>query len=411
MTQQHRIRTLDLIRGVAVMGILAINVASFAQPGATAYAPRLSGPGNLADAWAYALRLVVFEGKMRALFAMLFGASLLLYVRRKEADGRDGMVLQMRRLFWLALFGLLHFALLWDGDILFLYACVGLGALLLRRAPPAALGIVALTTFTLWQTWGVASWLPSVEREARVSAGTASAAERREHAGVINDYRQEAKADAAATMSPYLTEVQTRLNTRWDYPLAMLAYNWGEILSYMLIGMALLRSGFFARVWPSRLVIKLALALGGTGFALTLGFALWARQNSYPELAMHMALGYALGFPHLLMALGYMALLVLAAPSLLASRIGARIEAAGRVAFTNYIGSSVLMCGIFSGWGLGLFGQFGTAAQTWFILLGWTVMLAWSKPWLARFRQGPLEGVWRRLTEWRSGARPEAPQT
>lgn len=392
------------------MGILAVNVASFAEPGAAAYSPRLSGLGSPVDDWVYALRLIVFEGKMRGLFAMLFGASLLLYLKRKEASGADGMVLQMRRLFWLAMFGLLHFALLWDGDILFLYACVGLGALILRRAPPAALGIVALATFTIWQAWGVASWLPSVEREARVLAGTASAAERSEHAGIINDYRAEAKADAAATLAPFTTEVSTRLATRWDYPLAMLAYNWGEILSYMLIGMALLQSGFFAGAWPRPLLRKLAFGLGGGGLALTLGFAAWAHHNAYPELAMHMALGYALAFPHLMMALGYMAMLALAAPRLLASRIGQRIEAAGKVAFTNYIGSTVLMCGIFSGWGLGLFGRFGAAEQTWFILLGWAVMLGWSKPWLARFRQGPLEWAWRSLTEWKGREKLEPSQ-
>lgn len=392
------------------MGILAVNVASFAEPGAAAYSPRLSGLGSPVDDWAYALRLIVFEGKMRGLFAMLFGASLLLYLKRKEAGGANGMVLQMRRLFWLAMFGLLHFALLWDGDILFLYACVGLGALLLRRAAPAALGIVALTTFTIWQAWGVASWQPSVEREARVLAGRASAAERSEHAGIISDYRDEAKADAAATLAPFTTEVRTRLATRWDYPLAILAYNWGEILSYMLIGMALLRSGFFAGAWPRPLLRNLAFGLGGTGLALTAGFAAWAQQNAYPELAMHMALGYALAFPHLMMALGYMAMLALAAPRLLASRIGQRIEAAGKVAFTNYIGSTVLMCGIFSGWGLGLFGRFGVAEQTWFILLGWAVMLGWSKPWLARFRQGPLEWAWRSLTEWKGRAKLEPSQ-
>lgn len=383
------------------MGILAVNVASFAEPGPAAYSPRLTGPGSPADDWVFVLRLVVFEGKMRALFAMLFGASLLLYLERKEAGGTDGVVLQIRRLLWLALFGLLHFALLWDGDILFMYACVGLGALSLRRAPPAALGIVALATFTIWQAWGVASWLPSVEREARVLSGTASALERSEHARIINDYRDEAKADAAATLSPYTSEVSLRLSTRWDYPLAMLAYNWGEILSYMLIGMALLRSGFLAGDWPPHLVRRLAVGFGGAGLAMTVLFAVWAHQSAYPELAMHMALGYALAVPHLLMALGYMALLVSAAPRLLASRIGQRIEAAGKAAFTNYIGSSVLMCAIFSGWGLGLFGRFGPAQQIPFVFLAWAMMLTLSLPWLARFRHGPLEWLWRRLVEWR----------
>ena len=92
------------------MGILAVNVASFAEPGAAAYAPTFSeGRASTLDEWAYLSRLIIFEGKMRGLFAMLFGASLLLYLKRKEASGADGMVLQMRRLFWLALFGLLHF--------------------------------------------------------------------------------------------------------------------------------------------------------------------------------------------------------------------------------------------------------------------------------------------------------------
>lgn len=409
MIEQFRIRTLDLIRGIAVMGILAVNVASFAQPGATAYSPHLSAGGMLEDL-VFAIRLVVFEGKMRGLFAMLFGASLLLYLRRKQRDGVEAITLQMHRLFWLALFGLLHFALLWDGDILFLYACVGLGALLLRSAQPAALGIVALTTLTLWQAWGIASWSPSVAREARVLAGTASAAERSEHASIISTYRAETKADAAATLSPFSNEVHTRLSTRWDYPLIMLVYNWGEILSYMLIGMALLRSGFFSGQWPPHLVRRLAFSLGGTGLALTMAFAFWAHRHDYPELAMHMALGYALAFPHLMMALGYMALLARFAPHLLACRVGERIEAAGRVAFTNYIGSSVLMCGIFSGWGLGLFGQFTAAQQVWFIALGWVVMLAWSKPWLTRFRQGPLEWIWRRLTEWPASKAQQAPQ-
>ena len=394
-----RIRTLDLIRGVAVLGILAVNVASFAAPSAASYSPNLPTTGSAADNWAFAVMLVFFEGKMRALFSILFGASLLLYVERKNAAGLDGPALQVRRLLWLALFGLLHFALFWDGDILFLYACVGLGALFLRRPPGWQLAMIAVFVFTVWQAWGASHWTQDALLEGRVAAGTATAAERTELAEIIADHRTEDREDRQATLSSYTTEVTTRLSKHPDYPLAMVAYNWGETLSYVLIGMALLKGAFFAGQWPRRWLWGMALSGTGAGLALTLAFTAWAHPAGYPELMMHLMIRYGLSFPHLLMALGYAALLVLAAPRLLASGLGRRFEAAGQMAFTNYIACTVMMCFIFYGWGLGLFGQYGAAGQWLFVLLGWALVLGWSKPWLAHFRHGPLEWLWRSLTD------------
>ena len=156
---------------------------------------------------------------------------------------------------------------------------------------------------------------------------------------------------------------------------------------------------------------------------------------------MHFALSYGLALPHLAMALGYAALLVLAAPHLLPSPPGRgrgwgneagveppplptpdgegfktfhslslgfkglfrilaqQLEAAGRMAFSNYLGTSLVMSALCSGWGLGLFGQFGAAQRWTLVLLVWAMILAWSQPWLARYRQGPLEWLWRSLTE------------
>lgn len=401
MAEESRIRTLDLIRGVAVLGILAVNIASFAGPDSGLFSPNLPVPGSAPDNWLFAFKLLFLEGKMRGLFATLFGASLLLYLERRRAAGEDGVWLQVRRLCWLALFGLAHFFVLWDGDILFLYACVGLGALFLRRAPPFALTIVALATFTFWQVSGAASWLPTVQRETAVLAGTASPSEGDLHRQIVAENRRNDRIDADATLSSFTDEVRTRLTSQALQPLTMLAYNWGEVLSYMLIGMALLRSGLLAGRWHPASLRTLAFVGTGAGFALTLAFAAWAHPRGYPELTMQLAVGYALGFPHLLMVLGYFALLVMVAPRLLATGVGKRLEAAGKAAFSNYLGSTVLMTAIFSGWGLGLFGQFGAAQQVWFVLFAWAVMLGWSQPWLVRFRHGPLEWLWRCLAEWR----------
>ena len=385
-----------------MLGILAINVANFAAPSSAAFSPDLPHPGT-AGLWAnhaaYLATLILFEGKMRALFSVLFGASLLLFVERADAAGRDGARLQARRLAWLLLFGYLHFALIWDGDILFLYAAMGFIALALRNWQPRQWVTAAALTLALWQVWGAAQWLPSLTAEAAVLAGSASPAVQRSHARAIAEFRQADARDQADAQRPWPAQVQAKLANRADHPLNLVAYNWGETLPWMLLGMALLRTGFFAGRWPRRRLVWLAGAGLGLGGAATLGFAVWAARNHYPEIAMHFALGYGLALPHLAMALGYAALLVLTAPRLLSSVPGQQLEAAGRMAFSNYLGTSLVMTALCSGWGLGLFGQFGAAQRWTLVLLVWAMMLAWSQPWLTRFRQGPLEWAWRSLTE------------
>jgi uncharacterized protein len=394
-----RIAALDLIRGVAVLGILALNILSFAAAPSANYSPDLPAPGGQADHAAYLVTLVLFEGKMRALFSILFGASMLLFIERAEARGRDGESLQWRRLGWLALFGLLHFFLLWDGDILFLYAMVGLLALPLRRAPPLSLVATAVLLFTLWQSWNFVQWQPTIAAESAVTAGTATPGQIKVDHEAKAYFRDNDRAELGAMKGGWPDLTRYKLREKWFMPLIGLLFVSGETLTYMLIGIALFKSGFFAGSWPRRRT--LALALGGIGFGLiaSVGFALWAERAHFPESAMRFAISYGLSFAHLVMGLGYAASLILLAPRLLATRLGQRFAAAGRMAFSNYLGTSLVMSALFCGWGLGLAGLFGPAALWGFVLLGWILMLGWSEPWLARFRQGPLEWVWRSLTE------------
>ncbi len=397
----ERLRALDLIRGVAVLGILAINIAGFAAPESATYSPNLPLTGSKFDNWAYAFGFILFEGKMRALFSILFGASLVLFIARADAAGRNGSALQLRRLLWLGLFGYLHFLLLWDGDILFLYAATGLTALGLRHLRSGQLLTAALLILALWQVWMSAMWLPVARIEANVTAGSATPKQTAFLTQVIAQKRAEDRADAAVALSGFTAQASQRWQMRGSYPLELVVYIWGETFSYVLIGMALLKSGFFAGNWPRRRLRQMVAAGLVIGGAPTLVFTAWAARRGFPEMAMHLAIGGALALPHLLLALGYAALLVLAAPRMLQSAIGLRLEAAGRMAFSNYLGTSIVMCALFSGWGLGGFGQFGAAAQWGFVLLGWTLMLGGSAWWQSRFRQGPLEWVWRALTKWR----------
>jgi len=393
-----RIRTLDLIRGVAVLGILAVNVISFAAAPSANYSPDLPRPGSAADEWAYLAMLIVFEGKMRALFSILFGASLLLFVERSDAAGHDGEARQLRRLGWLGLFGLLHFFLLWQGDILFLYAVIGAVALFLRRAPPVALAASALFLFSLWQGWNWHEWQAPLQAEAAAHAGTASPAQTSALAQAIAQYRADDQTELAAVQQGWTGLVAYKLQEKWHRPLIAVMFVSGETLTYFLIGMALFKSGLFAGRWPHHWTAAVALGGLGLGGIATCAFAGWARNAHFPEQAMIFAIGYGLSFAHLAMALGYTATLVLLAQWVLTTRLGQRIEAAGRMALSNYLGTSLVMTALFYGWGFGLSDRFGHAALAGFVLFGWTMMLAWSQPWLAHFRQGPIEWLWRSLT-------------
>ena len=394
------------MRGVAVLGILAINLGGYAGPIAASLSPHLPSPGTRGDEVWFALTTLLFEGKMRALFTLLFGASLLLLIDRIEARGDGGLSagmaqgerLQLRRLGWLALFGYLHFLLLWWGDILFTYALAGFAALAFRQARPLAMLVAGLVLFSAWHLTMAVTGLPQINAEARVLAGTAAPAEARAYAG-------ERRKDAAATARElagyrqgFLTQVAGRLRDQPDEPLGAAMGTLGESLPLMLIGMALYRSGLYARRWPRRLLVTLAVLGTGIGGLLTALLLAYAWSRHFPPVLMVQALAYHLALPHLLMGLGYLALLILAAPRLIGTRLGDRLVAAGRMAFTNYLGMTIVMTGVFYGWGLGLVGQ---VPERWlwpFLLGGWALMLGWSKPWLARFRHGPFEWLWRCLT-------------
>ena len=128
-----RIATLDIVRGVAVMGILGMNILGFGLPGAAYLNPMAYGADGPADIVSWVVSFIFIDGKMRGLFSFLFGASTLLVVERAEAAGRSPIFTHYSRMFWLLVFGLMHFYLVWWGDILALYAPIGMIAYLFRH--------------------------------------------------------------------------------------------------------------------------------------------------------------------------------------------------------------------------------------------------------------------------------------
>src|SRR5689334_15543463 len=148
VSEAERLRLIDALRGVALLGILLMNIPGFSMPDYFSESFK-SDPTNV-NFWVSAVISVVFEGKMRALFGMIFGAGVLLFVSKKERTGRSVTGLFYRRMFWLILFGLIHAHLiLWIGDILYLYGICGMVVYLFRNVNPRylVLGVPLVAAF------------------------------------------------------------------------------------------------------------------------------------------------------------------------------------------------------------------------------------------------------------------------
>lgn len=400
---QTRHITLDALRGFAVMGILAMNIVAFAMPDMAYMSPAIYGGTSTADVASWFASFVLVDGKMRGLFSLLFGASMLLVIERAEAAGQSGGKVHFRRMAWLAVFGLAHFFLIWFGDILFLYAAVGSVAFLFRsweakRLIKWAVGFY-IAGALLW-TAGMGSLL-LMQTTARAPGASAEIVEQYKEVMEGPDF---APGGTTKLLKVYRGDypgiVEHKLKEEAASPFALVLQSILETLPLMMLGMALLKNGFLTGAWESsryRALAAWTIPLGGT-LTFLFGWFVAARGFDLIE-ALNANLAWTM-LPRLVMTLGYAALLVLLIRKLAGSTILERVTAAGRAAFTNYLGTSIVMTTIFYGYGLGLYGHVERVWLWPFVLGAWAGMLLWSKPWLDRFRYGPLEWLWRSLARW-----------
>lgn len=395
----QRIASLDFIRGIAVLGILAANIVAFGQPfTAYMYPDAFLTPHGEVSGWMWVAQFVIIDGKMRGLFTLLFGAGMMLFMERAWARGSSRW-LQVRRLLWLGLFGLCHFFFIWKGDILFMYAVAGLVALLfvkLERRNQFILGMIGYVFGGLIYL----AMAGSMVLGSSGNFGEGAAAQEMQEGMMSAKYEdvEESLIDGDLIASgDYAGMVAHNFTDHVGDLGFVLMLFWMETLPLMLIGMALFRKGLFSGGLDARKQRLWGWAGLAVGAALSLWIALAARDegfNYYGTMAAFLGWSF---FPRLLMVLGLAALLGLWGMTA-SGWLAQRLSAAGRAAFTNYIGTSVLMMLVFHGWAGGLYGDLNRP-QLYLVVLGaWAVMLLWSKPWLERFRYGPLEWLWRCLT-------------
>ncbi|PWC18685.1 hypothetical protein DDT52_13740 [Brenneria roseae subsp. roseae] len=370
-----RIATLDFARGVAVLGILLLNITAFGLPKAAYLNPAYRGLPSLSDVWTWAVMDLLVQAKFLTLFSILFGAGLQLLLPR-------GKRWVHARLFWLMLIGLAHSIFFWDGDILLDYGLIGLvcygmirladdsRALLRTGAVMYLAGIGIL--FVLSQLLSLQPgrfWLPSA-------------------ADIAYEvyWQTSGGAEAWSNRVGLLTESLLSLGVQYGWLLA----------GSMLLGAGLMRSGWLKGEFSQNhyrkvalWLIPLALAINSIGVV-----AQWLVQWEYQWSGLLLQIPRELSAP--LQAVGYLALCYGFWPSLCQWRITYWIRDIGRMALTNYLLQTLLCTALFNH--LGFFMHFDRLQLVAIVPCIWVVNLVFSHYWLRYFQQGPIEWLWRKLT-------------
>ena len=420
--QASRLKIVDALRGIAVLGILMMNIPGFSTP---IYASETykSDPTNV-NFWVSFVISIFFEGKMRALFAIIFGASVILFVKNKESYGSSAGWLFYRRMFWLVLFGLIHAHLiLWVGDILYVYGFCGMLIYPLRKVKPIYL--VMAVPLAACFSFISGTLIYQHEREIRIAYVDARAAvdggktltEPQKRAledwrEIEKDYwpdRQYANERTRMMKSDYSTVASLIRSLAWKDETTYLHAAILDSLPLMLLGLGLYKWGFLTGKWSVKNYRWMTTAGYGVGLALA-AYSFYDDFQYHPNIEANLHLleleptpwiRLIYPFQRILIVLAHVSLVTLLYKSGVFQGLFRRLEAVGQMALTNYILQSIICTLCFFGYGLNFYGELQYYQLFYVVLTIWALQIIISPIWLRYFRFGPLEWVWRSLTYWK----------
>lgn len=403
---EERIASIDVLRGVALLGILTINIWIFALPGIALSDPSAAGGWSGPNKWTWIVCHLLGEQKMMSLFSMLFGAGLIVMSQRSDARGRPLAGIYYRRIAWLLLFGLLHAYLLWEGDILFFYALCGFILYLFRRFRPRiqiVLGLlVFLTALPLDTGLGLLlRHLQHVTGPENNQGPPALQEARRQLEEALLEQRDIDK-DIALHRSGYAAQFQKRAIINLEEEMGgFLLWAGPRASGLMLIGMGLMQLGVFAATRSYRFYAVLALAGYGLGLPIV-AYGIYDNIAHQLDLVYQFIVGGHFNYVgSLFVAMGHVGIVMLICKAALLRGPMARLAAVGRMALSNYLLQSLICTTLFEGWGFGLYGRLDRFALLGVVASVWLLQLIVSPIWLRHFRFGPMEWLWRSLAYWR----------
>lgn len=384
-----RVLELDALRGVAVIGIVWMNVYIFALPPQAYYNPMAWGGEAPVDQWVWAVSFVFIEDKFRTLFAMLFGAGCAILLDKNDKNKWRAHFARMGVLFAI---GLVHATLLASNDVLRAYAMAGLALPFIAHLSARALIAISVGLLVLHVGGGILAFGGALLDwfEGRLNSALVFYAE--------NNFGPEPQS------LPFMLEQGSenfgeRIERRLDGLGSQISTISSSIplnLSAMALGMALWKDGMLSAEWRVFRMQRLAAILALVALPVLFFLANWVASNSFPgPLVAMVTLVLSAPFD-MALGLAYAALAI----ALFRSKgwLCQRLASVGRLSLSNYVMTSVVLSAIFASWGLGLFGEVSRSqafALSFVPILG---MFLWSPIWTKRFGQGPFERLWRFLS-------------
>lgn len=379
----HRVNALDTARGVAVLGILLVNIFSFALPEMVRATPLLLVDASAIDLLLWYVIHIFADTKFITMLTLVFGAGLWFFGEHKNVVDSAGVdALQMRRSIWLLVFGVLHSYLIWDGDVLFTYAVCALIAWQWRHWSDAQLLKISAATFLLQ---GLLVFLVMAVLPAELTGELMVYPAPDEIAEEIANYQQ-----------GWLAFTPERIQRSLDMQFSIVFLGWAS-LALMLVGVVLARRGFLtlqASVSAYRILIALTLVPGLMLIALSLVVSI---HNGFAADFIYTS-GYQLHYwGSSLMGIAYLMLIMYWCRMGGWQFLQQILAAVGRMALSIYIMQSLICTWLFYGHGLGWYGQLSMSQLMLIVLCIWLFQCVFAGWWLHRYHYGPLEWLWRSL--------------
>lgn len=423
----ERISLLDSLRGIAILGILLMNIPYFALPDPAQFydLAALDEMGSVNEKVWWVITWV-FNGTQRALFALLFGAGIILFTQRQEQKipGVKSAEYYFRRQLWLMAFGLINFyVLLWIGDYLFPYACCGMVLYVFRNLSPAKLLIgagVCLLIMTVDENRELYKTKRVISRgEAVASLDTAvnkltpkqqeqlTAMKALKDRSAIENRKKLVESSKMKMAGDYDTLYKYQVERGMGFFIYLAYYEIWSLLLFMFIGMAFYKNGVLLNKAPARVYWLLFIAGLAAGLPLSwyrLDLMMqhaFSRYDYMKELAFNFT-----EIARVLRALGLFGLVILMYRSGWFGWLFRMLRPVGQMAFSNYLGQSLLMGIVFYGTGYygigqGWFGKMERYEIYYVVAAAWLFQIIFSHVWMRFFQFGPLEWIWRQLTYWK----------
>jgi uncharacterized protein len=416
ITEAERLKHLDVIRGFALLGILLMNIVSMGGLWRAYDNPLMFGHAGNLNTGIWIFLHIFMEGKMRALFSIMYGAAIIFLTSRLEQQSTESADIYFRRTLWLFIFGIAHAYLLFDGDILFTYAICGLFLYPFRKLNPKILFVIAALIIGMN---AYVSYQRAVETRSIISLGKAAmeassnnqelTEEQEENLSDYNDWskystptlrqmEKEARPWRGSTVEVLKARAEEVFDNHSD-PIYSFGNTKYDVWCMMLVGMALLRLGILTGEKRRGFYLKFLLFGYGVGVFIN-SFTAWQIVQSQfdPFTIDLMSTTYDVG--RLLVAFGHIALLMLIVKSGIMHWFTRQLALIGQTALSNYIFQSLIGSIIFTGYGFGLYGRLDYYQLYIIVIAIWSVQLIITPIWLRSFKYGPLEWLLRSLTYW-----------